>query len=99
MIAIDTSDPSVLWRVSLGDLPPSIATTTDGTRANVVAHDHFWVLDTRSGTMKVQKANMPSSITYNSGSDYQQVAVSGSDDLVVATSISGDFVVLNASAF
>ena len=49
--------------------------------------------------MKVQKANMPSSITYNSGSDYQQVAVSGSDDLVVATSISGDFVVLNASAF
>ncbi|WP_163764974.1 Ig-like domain-containing protein [Mycolicibacterium parafortuitum] len=102
VVAIDTSDPvnpRVLWRNSLNDLPHSVATTSAGTRAYVVAHDHFWVLDTRSGRVKAIAANMPSEITYNSASDYQQVAVRGNGNVVIATSVNGDFVVLNGSAF
>lgn len=89
----------MLWRNSLNDLPHSVATTSAGTRAYVVAHDHFWVLDTRSGRVKAIAANMPSEITYNSASDYQQVAVRGNGNVVIATSVNGDFVVLNGSAF
>ncbi|MHA3022321.1 Ig-like domain-containing protein [Mycobacterium sp. BMJ-28] len=95
MIDTTTATPTVTY-FSLGDLAHSVATTADGTRAFVVTHGALYVIDTRVAHPTPVATNITIN---NSGSDYQQVAVSADGKFVIATDISGNFTVLNGSAF
>ncbi|WP_144418379.1 M4 family metallopeptidase [Mycobacterium sp. EPa45] len=94
--AYDASVPLGVYVAHINDLNHSVATSTDGSKAFVVTHNHLYILSPYGGIPIA--ANIPFAIN-NNASNYQQVSVSANGQFVVATDINGKMTILNATAF
>jgi YVTN family beta-propeller protein/VCBS repeat-containing protein len=83
---IDTSNPGATPRYSsVSDYTHSIVSLPDGSAAFTVAHDAFWMVDSK--TLQSTPVYIP---VNNSGSESERIAISSDGKRVIAVSNDGD---------